>query len=97
MPVRADRFHLQLAALGHGLQRVVADIPEDLLDGVGIHLSHQRLGCKDALEADAARVGMVLQQDQRFFQQPMQVSRAKLIAAFPGIAQKIGDDAIQAL
>ena len=64
--LEADR---QRAATGHGAKRVVAQIPENLLDTIGVHAGAHRLRAKFLFDTVlTVEYGMLRQQSQRLVQ-----------------------------
>src|SRR6266850_2154213 len=91
-------LHGESAAIRHRPQGVIAEIPEDLLDLVGVHPSAHLVPIERA-------VNLVFRADFRFFfhehqgfiQEIPDVGFLKFIAFFSGIIEEVGDDIVQTL
>src|SRR5579875_3753730 len=90
-------FSRKPAAIRHGLQRVVADVPEDLAHFIGIDCRHDWTAWKDPPHMTLGRKKwMVFQQEKRLIQQINQIHSLKLKALLASIHQKIRNQLIQA-
>src|SRR5580692_8178404 len=93
--VNADREH---AARGHGAQSVVAEVPENLFQGVAIGAGAQAADFKladDAQLADGASV--VFKEQQSLFEERNDIDIGEMIGFDARIVQKVSDDLVEAL
>ncbi len=93
--VNADGEH---AAGGHGAQSVVAQIPENLFQGVAIGARAQGANFKLADDAQLADgTGIVFEEQQGFFEKWNDVNVGEVIGLHARIIEKVGDDLVEAL
>src|SRR5260370_39107262 len=94
---RCLQLHRQGAAGRHGAERVVAKIPEHLLDLVRIRANPHGPSRKDALNAALALpLRMPLEQSQGLIEQFRKIGFGEFVALFAGVVEEISDDAIEA-
>src|SRR5258706_9614479 len=101
LPVVSQAFdaYLQSAAVPHGADRVLGDVPENLFNSVAIP-DYPRLGNgKPALDSDARIFDghAVAHEGKRVFQQNHQVGLIEVILLAAGVGEKVGDNSVQAL
>ena len=91
-------FNGQRPAIRHGPERVVAQIPEDLLDFVGIHAGLQGISIKRTHNPILrAYLRLLFHEHQRFVHKRANVGLLKLVGLLPGIVEKVGDDVVESL
>src|SRR6266850_8346439 len=94
------RFELysEGAAMRHRPQGVIAEIPEDLLDFVGVHAGAHLVPVKRAQNLVLGpNFRLFLHQHQGLIEETADVRFLKFIAFLPGIIEKVGDDIVQPL
>ncbi len=90
--------HRESAAVGHRAQRVVAEIPEDLLQRVTIGSSFSASSHKIALDLiRSARAGVMLEKHERVLDQGCNVHVGERVSLLPRVIQEIGNDLVEAL
>src|SRR5216684_269166 len=88
----------QGAATGHGAQRIVTEIPKDLLDFVGVHARAQFLPIKGAHNVVlGAYFRLLFHQHQRFIQQAANIGILKFVGLLSRIVEKVRDDIVEPL
>src|SRR5262249_22490972 len=93
----AVEFGGQRASIRHGLQSVVADVPENLANLVRIHRCHHGLVRQPPFHAASpSQQRVVLQQQEGLLHQVHQVGRPKLATLFASVHQKVGNQLVQA-
>ena len=88
--------HAELAAVGHGLHGVDAEIPDGLAELLGIHAGGEALAVlADDLEGDGH--GAVLDEEHDLLEEIGEVDLVPGHGRGPGILEKIPDDPVQTL
>src|SRR6185437_5055010 len=98
-PIVASRAQrdFERSAFGHSAKSVVAEVPEDLLQAVGIDHRQSLPAFKAADHAigSCAARWPILNQSQRLFHEQQQVVLHELVTLLARVHQEIGDDAVQ--
>ncbi len=101
LPVLSDQLHRdgECASTFHRADRILAEIPKDLLDFISIGGRPGLTGREPALNRDAGflRRHAVIHQRQSIFDELDQVHFVKMILLGTRIGQKVGDDAVEPL